>query len=264
MKKIFALAAFAALLISLNGCAKKDQTTLVSTADQELSQDIKAKIKALGFSSDDAYTADGGYIVEGDIFLTDADLNTVDPIQSLIVGNTEQYHTTNLVTGLPRNITVRYSGSNTNLSNAVNAAIARYNAQGLQITFSRVTSGGNIVVTTVNSASYIASSGFPSAGNPYNSVKYNLQYTNIGANTMASVMAHEIGHCIGFRHTDYMDRSYSCGGAYTNEGSAGVGAILIPGTPSTADPNSWMLACIGNGVDRPFNANDIVALNYIY
>lgn len=61
-----------------------------------------------------------------------------------------------------------------------------------------------------------------------------------------------------------MNRAYSCGGRHYNEGSAGVGAILIPGTPSKADPNSWMLACISSGQNRPFNANDAIALNYLY
>jgi uncharacterized protein GlcG (DUF336 family) len=265
MKKICAFAAFAALLFGLNGCAKKDPTTLATIAEPEISQDIKAKINTLGFTADEAYATEGGYIVEGDIFLSDEDLSKVDPIQMLVVGNSEQYRTTNLVTGLPRNISVRYSGSNTTLSTAINAAIARYNAEGLQLTFSRVTSGGNIVVTTVNGGSYIASAGFPtSGGSPYNSIKFNLQYVNMGANTLASVIAHEMGHCIGFRHTDYMDRSYSCGGAFANEGASTVGAVHIPGTPTTADPNSWMLACIGNGVNRPFNANDVTALNYLY
>jgi hypothetical protein len=60
-----------------------------------------------------------------------------------------------------------------------------------------------------------------------------------------------------------MDRSFSCGGRRYNEGAAGVGAILIPGTPKKADPNSWMLACT-DGTDRPFNGNDVIALNYLY
>jgi hypothetical protein len=60
-----------------------------------------------------------------------------------------------------------------------------------------------------------------------------------------------------------MDRSYSCGGTASNEGDGGVGAILIPGTPSGPDPNSWMLAC-SNGGNRTFNANDKVAMDYLY
>ena len=265
MKRILTLSVLAAFALVLSNCAKNDPASLIpAAAEQGLSQDIKAKITALGFHADEAFATEGGYIVEGDIFLTDEDLKTVNPVQSLITGNVEQYHTTALVTGLPRTITVRYSGTSTAISNAVDAAIARYNAENLQVSFSRVTSGGNIVISTVNGGNYIASAGFPSNGNPYSGIKFNMQYAGWNANTLASIFAHEMGHCIGFRHTDYMDRSYSCGGAYTNEGAAGVGAIHIPGTPTAADPGSWMLACIGNGVNRAFNNNDKTALNYLY
>ena len=263
MKKILAFGAFAALFAGLNSCTKTSPIAALPV-EEGLSQEIKAKISTLGFTADEAYATDGGYIVEGDIFLSEEDLSLVSPIQMLVVGKEEQYRTTNLVTGLPRNIGVRYTGSNTNLSNAINAAIARYNAENLQLTFTRVTSGGNIVVTTVGGGNYIASAGFPTGGNPYGGIKFNLQYANMGANTLTSVIAHEMGHCIGFRHTDYMDRSYSCGGAYANEGSSSVGAVHIPGTPTVADPNSWTLACIGSGVNRPFNANDKTALNFLY
>ena len=150
---------------------------------------------------------------------------------------------------------------------SLDEAIARYNAENLSITMRRVSSGGNIqIVAAPRSAQYLASAGFPSSGNPYNSIKVATRYigTNPNQSWFASILAHEVGHCIGFRHTDYMDRSYSCGGAYTNEGASTVGAILIPGTPSAQDPNSWMLACIGSGQNRPFNANDKTALNYLY
>jgi hypothetical protein len=80
---------------------------------------------------------------------------------------------------------------------------------------------------------------------------------------MTTVIAHEIGHCIGFRHTDYMNRSYSCG-IGGNEGDGGVGANLIPGTPSGPDAASWMLACLSSTTDRTFNDNDVIALNYLY
>jgi hypothetical protein len=136
----------------------------------------------------------------------------------------------------------------------------------LRITFQRVSSGANIAITKVSTNSYLASSGFPtSSGNPYSSVK--VSTTAIGnqpVTTIASILAHEIGHCIGFRHTDYMDRSYSCGGSKVNEGASTVGAILISGTPSGPDANSWMLSCINSGGNRPFNANDVIALNYLY
>src|SRR5687768_6007262 len=97
-----------------------------------------------------------------------------------------------------------------------------------------------------------------------NTYHYSTGTGTTNVNYIATILAHEIGHCIGFRHTDYMDRSYSCGGSTANEGASTVGAILIPGTPAGPDPNSWMLACIGSGQNRPFNSNDRTALTYLY
>lgn len=82
---------------------------------------------------------------------------------------------------------------------------------------------------------------------------------------MTTVIAHEIGHCIGFRHTDYMNRAYSCGsGGNEGQENNGVGAVHIPGTPTGPDAASWMLACLSATTDRPFNSNDKVALAYLY
>jgi len=246
--------------IAITSC-KKDQK---STQDQ-ISQETLTQISQLGFSTTDVQKIDEGYLVEGDIILTNANLKEVPNSVLLRIAEVEQYHTYELVTGLPRVITVSSSGSiSSNVSSAIDGAIARYNAAHLAITFQRVGSGGNINIKVVNGASYIASSGFPSGGSPYPQVKFNKQYQNWNNSTLASVFAHEIGHCVGFRHTDYMDRSYSCGGSPTNEGASSVGAVYIPGTPTGPDAASWMLACIGNGINRPFNNNDLVALNYLY
>jgi hypothetical protein len=262
-KTIFTLSAFVAVcMLTLFACRKNvktDSTTGVS--DEAL-----AKIYNLGFSNKDVIAdGKGNYIVEGDILLSEADLNAKADVSLLRVAGEEQYRTTNLVRNLPRTITVSLSSSLSTWSTALNTALSRYNALGLQLTFTRVSSGGNINIVN-GSGSFLASSGFPtSSGNPYNQVILNSSaVAGQPNNTVASILAHEIGHCIGFRHTDYFNRSYSCGGSAVNEGSAGVGAINIPGTPTGADPNSWMLSCIGSGQDRPFNANDRTALNYLY
>ncbi len=82
---------------------------------------------------------------------------------------------------------------------------------------------------------------------------------------IATIIGHEMGHCIGFRHTDYFDRSISCGGSADNEGASTVGAVHIPGTPTgaTLSAKSWMLACT-DGSDRPFNNDDKTALDFLY
>jgi hypothetical protein len=261
LKRVLTFATLVLFFAGINSCAKNEPTE-----SQALDQSVISRIQSLGFNPDGAYAADGGYIVEGDIFLTDEDLNRVfDPL-SLIIAEEEQYHTFNLVTGLPRTITISTSGSvNTNVSNAINAAIGRYNAENLQLTFQRVSSGGNIVIKMVNGGGYIASAGFPSDGNPYPQVKFNKQYQNYSLGFVTTVIAHEVGHCIGFRHTDYMNRSYSCGsGGNEGQENDGVGAVHIPGTPTGPDAASWMLACLSATTDRPFNSNDKVALNYLY
>ncbi len=264
-KRFLTLAALALFFAGLNSCSKNDPTQGIDQLG--ISADISAKITALGFDASEAYPTEGGYIVENDIFLSNEDLNKpMNLFKSLNIGDEEQYRTTNLVTGLPREITVRVTSTlPTSIKTATANAIARYNAEGLQLTFRSVSSGGNIVIKKApNGSQYIASAGFPSGGNPYNQILFNTNYSNWNANTLTSIIAHEMGHCIGYRHTDYMDRSYSCGGTPVNEGNGGVGAIHIPGTPTGPDAASWMLACIGNGVNRPFNANDKTALNVLY
>lgn len=265
MRKMLALIALACLI--LPACKKETQ----KVQQEEISGDVKDKIFALGFSPGNIQLHPEGYLVEGDIVITPEQLNSLPGRQLLRIGETEQYHTFNLVTA-PRVITISIDSKISNHGPALDEAISRYNAENLLITFQRVSRRGNIVITKAPAfATYLASAGFPSAtGNPYPSILLNTSSLfGVGGqpvNTVASILAHEIGHCIGFRHTDWMDRSYSCGGSPTNEGqeTTGVGAVLIPGTPSSPDAGSWMLSCIGSGQNRPFNTNDKTALGYLY
>ncbi|MFB9865087.1 protease [Rufibacter immobilis] len=267
MKKNYTIKLLAfALLLGSTACSVNEEEVVEKAA---ISQDKLQQIYAMGFGTTDVKVVEGGYLVEGDIFLTDEQLNSQHDHKFLRVGETEQYRTTNLVNaGTGRTIKVAISSTlPAAYTAALDEAIRRYNAENLLLKFQRVSSGYNILLTKApTTAGYLASAGFPSGGNPYNRVLVNSSYlgSNPGTNYLATILAHEIGHCIGFRHTDYMDRSYSCGGAYTNEGASNVGAVHIPGTPTTADATSWMLACVATGQNRPFNSNDRTALKYLY
>lgn len=267
MRLLSAFVVFSLFSLLVFSCKSKDTPTTTDEVNA-ISQDVLSRIAALGFSTEGIKVEPDGYIVENDIFLSKHELEHAAIRQTLVVGQSEQYRTTNLVTGLPRVITVSLSNQLSGYSAALDIALARYNAENLQISFQRVTSGAAIAITRGN-GNYLASAGFPSGGAPHNSIRINSNAIGSGTGTtfnnyVATILAHEIGHCVGFRHTDYMDRSYSCGGPTANEGASTVGAVHIPGTPTTADPNSWMLACIGSNQNRPFNANDRTALNFLY
>jgi hypothetical protein len=275
MKKVLLnLMLVSAIALTVSSC-KKTATTDVPATD-EISAETKAKISKLGFGTSNVQKTEDGYLVEGDIILTEALLNSTPTQQLIRVGNAEQYRTTNLVTpGTGRVYSILVSNLTAPYVDGTDLAISRYNALGLKISFKRITSGTpDITILGFNQrprGGYITlgSSGFPSGGAPYNTVKMNtnsLAYgTNPNVQYVGSVIQHELGHCFGMRHTDYYDRSISCGGTTSNEGASTIGAILIDGTPSTATiaAGSWMLAC-SNGGDRSFNADDIIGLNVLY
>ncbi|MBC9909764.1 M57 family metalloprotease [Chitinophaga varians] len=258
------------LLFNLSCKKEAQQPTKDTTAD--VSSGALDKIKKLGFSTHGVVRRDSGYVVEGDIFLSDADLNkTRAYAPTLRVANAEQYMTTYVVRSLPRVITVSVANLPAVYTTATDIAIARYNALGLLLTFQRVATGGDISIVHANMGDgALGLSGFPDVyGHPYNSIQLNSNANGLGSNPdqyyLATVIAHELGHSVGFRHTDYFNRSFSCGWSSSpNEGDGGIGAIPINGTPASEDPNSWMLACIGTGENRPFNPNDVTALRFLY
>ncbi|NML39681.1 hypothetical protein HHL17_20950 [Chitinophaga sp. G-6-1-13] len=260
------------LLFNLSCKKEEQQPTKDTTVD--VSSGALAKIKKLGYSTHGVIRQDSGYIVEGDIFLSDADLDKTHAYSpTLRAGETEQYRTNYAITRLPRVITLSVSGLPAVYATATDIAIEHYNQLGLMLTFQRVSSGANVTITYRSLGTGILgmASGFPDAnGNPPNLIWMNSDANGLGTNPekyyLASVIEHELGHIIGFRHTDYFNRAISCGWSSSdpNEGDAGIGAIPIYGTPTSEDPFSWMLACIEPGKSRPFSSYDISALQFMY
>lgn len=275
MKKTFLPFVIAcAAAVTFTACQKDAK----EPAPEAVSESTIAAIERMGFSSDGVQKISGGYLVEGDIRLTDAELAGSPSITNLLIAQEEQYRTFNLVS-VSKHPVVKVALNNSSAAHeaafgaALDEAIRRYNAEGLQITFQRVTSGADItVVAYYENSNTLGSAGFPtSGGDPHNQIRMNTYWYATGTdatnvNYIGTIIAHEMGHCIGMRHTDYYNRAYSCGGRKSNEGQAnsGVGAVHIPGTPTTASAASWMLACVGSNVNRPFNSSDKVALAYLY
>jgi len=180
----------------------------------------------------------------------------------------EQYRTKNLVgtsvTKICINPTSAFN-SYSRLSEGLDLAIENYNAQGLRLTFARGPTTGctaNIAARTTSGVG--GSAGFPKGGKPYNAINIGTGLQNYSADVNEHVITHEIGHTIGFRHSDYYDRSISCGSG-GDEGQSNVGAIHIPGTPTTATVGgSVMNSCFRSTESGEWSSSDRTALGVLY
>src|SRR5689334_10100171 len=133
MKKIITpMMAAACLAVGLTACKKDSKPT----AQDGLSESTLAQIRALGFSSDGAKAANGGYLVEGDILLSDQDLASKPSSPNMIVAKEEQYRTFNLVS-VAKHATIKVALNNSSaqhdaaFSAALDEAILRYNNENL-------------------------------------------------------------------------------------------------------------------------------------
>jgi hypothetical protein len=209
-------------------------------------------------------------VVDGTVYVGRDAVVTLEASREMIQADeasAEQYRTTNTVgTSITKICVNPSSGYTGNFSTALNNAIANYNAQPIRFDFARgPTTGCSANISAVIQAGLVGgSAGFPSGGKPYNKIIIGGGLSAYSVGVIEHVITHELGHTIGFRHSDYYNRSISCGSG-GNEGSAGVGAIHISGTPTTASVGgSLMNSCFRSTETGNFTSSDITALNNLY
>jgi hypothetical protein len=236
-----------------------------SESEQE-NQEIVANLIEAGFPEKEIMEADGQIWVGQDALVTleaSREMLQRDDVQTQ-----EQYRTTNLVgtsvTKICINPTSTFN-SYSRLSQGLDLAISNYNGLGLRIYMARgPTSGCTANITAQTTTGTGGSAGFPSGGKPYGTINIGTGLNSYSVDVNEHVITHELGHTIGFRHSDYYNRAISCGSG-GNEGSSGVGAILIPGTPSTAVVGgSVMNSCFRSTETGEWTSTDRTALNYLY
>jgi hypothetical protein len=220
---------------------------------------------------DDAITVDDGglVIVGGDAIVTlEASREMVGLTRR---GEPEggdesfrQYRTPGVVSTTIDNICVNgaaFAGI-AELNAGLDSAISRYNAQNLSFNMTRTsgsTAGCDAVITGVLTGGSGGLAGFPAGGLPFDTINIGSGVAAYGTAVSSHVIEHELGHCIGLRHTDWFDRSLSCG-----SGGAESAGTHIPNTPTGNDPDSVMSACYNGSRTGVFSAEDLDALHFIY
>lgn len=272
MKKLSILILLAFMLQF--ACSPSEDITI--TKKDKMSTDVPeriiAKLQQAGFFTDEGLSRAGdSYIVEYDIRLTERAIDEMlVSVPKTHKGRTEHYRANNLVSigGARRTINVYMDPSFVSpIQAAFDAALVRYNNENLALRFQRTfnsNAADTRIVPFYQVSSKLGDSDFAASGNPGPQIRLNTYYYNNTPRADAvTTIAHELGHAIGFRHTDYMNRGYSCD-ENENEGASLEGVNHIPGTPTTPVANSWMLACNLYAVDRPFTPDDRVALRALY
>jgi len=226
-------------------------------------QEIIDNLVEAGFPANDIMVVNGVVYVG-----RDAEVSLASSREMIRAANTskEQYRTTTTISASLTKICINGSTFTGVFSTALDLAIQNYDEQPLTFAMARTPSAGcSFTINAVLAPGVVGgSSGFPSGGLPFGQINIGDGLATFSVDTVEHVITHEIGHTIGFRHSDYYNRSISCGSG-GNEGDGGIGAILIPGTPSTATVGgSVMNSCFRSTETGEWSSTDITALNALY
>ncbi|MBC3844979.1 peptidase M10 [Winogradskyella echinorum] len=262
------------VIINMNELGSRTLITDTDLINSIKSLDIDAGIVSVGdFHLPDGAVEERIYI-GSDISFTRKELNKLIEAHS---SSEKQYRTFNLVTGNNQTINILgYTGGSQALSSkaqtALTRAVANYNninnmTLQFNLTFGTNYQAADMVVydNSVNTPGGTGGvAGFPNSSGQANKFVQIYGIEQFSTNVNEHVITHEIGHSIGFRHSDWFDRLSCPSSAQGNEGSGSDGAVHIPGTPTGRDLSSVMQACFSTSVSGNFNSNDITALLAMY
>ena len=262
------------VIINMNELGSRSQVTDIDLLNSIKSLDIDAGIVSIGdFHLPDG-TIEERIFIGSDINFTRRELNKLIDASSGIM---KQYRTFNLVAESNQTINILgYTGGSQALSSkartALTRAVANYNnisnmTLDFNLTFGTNFQAADMVVydNTVNNPGGTGGvAGFPNSNGQPNKFVQIYGIEQFSTNVNEHVITHEVGHSIGFRHSDWFDRLSCPSSSQGNEGTGSDGAINVPGTPTGRDLTSVMQVCFSTSVSGNFNNNDITALEFMY
>jgi hypothetical protein len=226
-------------------------------------QEIIDNLVQAGYPASDIAVIDGTVYVGNDAEVSlQASREMLQPSDS----RREQYATNNLVSFFLSRVCINAPGFTGVFATALDLAIENYNQLGLSFQLARAEQGGcGFTIEGVIQPGLVGGvAGFPANLRPFGQITIGGGLSTFDVNTVEHVITHEIGHCFGFRHSDFFNRAISCGSG-GDEGDAGVGANHIPNTPTGAVVGgSIMNACFRNFENGEFTGSDITSLDAMY
>ena len=249
-------------LIPFQNCSKDniEEVEIDQIADIQITPVVE-KLLEMGYSIETIVDLNEFYLVGGDLMFS-------KNIEDYTNNNERQFSSTNLVSNLNvTSMTVFIDASiptigDDNWRVEIGQAINDWNGiENSCINFVLSTNpSSDIVVRSDNNTlpdRVIAAAWFPSGGQPHDTILINLDFFGnwtVGSGQKRYNMVHELGHCIGFRHSNWQAQG---------EGEFPVGADLIPGTPAT-DANSVMNGGTALFTWNGFSNFDEVAAVFLY
>ncbi len=213
MKKLAALA----LALIIFNCQDDLDGNLTNFENQSISEDVLSRLESLGYNTTDipVYKLKNEYVVEGDMVFTDADL-AVSPAQ-------KQRQTKELIACDNRlNIRVKNDLSGAH-SKALVTAVDNWNKNSNSlISMTIVKKNPTITVRFATKADGIKPETSATASGPKKGKAGALIRVNkgrLGSAPWAKVLTHELGHTIGFTHTNSNSGSFIVGSLRTDAAS---------------------------------------------
>lgn len=269
MKKFFKQPFFVLLVgLSILVSCQNDTEEL---SQEEAAEVIEERVDAKWLASDDhpvvqllynrgyergtIYETEEHFLAPPDL-LYSKDINDYD-VNETYNPNAEQAYNTGKLVSLSRmriNVFLDNSLGADLITQSVNAINELNGINNCALFFVRVFNRNQAQITIrsdfgVEPNNILGRAGFPSNGRPFNTVTLNVdRLADFGTNVRRNTVIHELGHCVGLRHTDWRaNRERS--------------AVNIPGTNEN-DTGSIMWHTINGGT--PFTAGDLTAFRALF
>lgn len=227
----------------------------------------KQLLSSIGFKTEGLIDMGTYYVVEGDIMLEKRHLSEYNTIYRESSGLKQVRYSELISRSNQRSITIGVSNSlkvqgKDNWLIEIQQAIAEWNSIttcNIHLTYTTSLSPDILISDDGGTLAdnWLAVGSYPRGGKPGPRIKINLDFWNNYTLTSSQKkynMVHEIGHCIGFMHTNWSGLGESSG-------------TVVPGTPNEGknpDPNSVMNGGTPSYSWNGFSEYDIKAAERIY